>query len=194
MEAFSLDWQHLPSFVPFTRVPQVTTSGFRTQTSKPKICLKNIQPLLTAPNKSSTKHLPKPIKPCEKKNENGTMEPREMIFTQTPFKLQSLRSEHPQSRPSELPNPVWKDVKACSTLPSSALRRSVGLNENLGCFFRKPPGKQQLLPTRRIAGKNGTLVSCNCWVVLEIMGRFCQNLSLIVTLAKRSLKISRDKR
>jgi hypothetical protein len=42
-----------------------------------------------------------------------------------------IASIHPCVR-FQGPGPVWKDVRACSTLPSSAFRKSVGLSENLG--------------------------------------------------------------
>ena len=66
-------------------------------------------------------------------------------------------------RPAGAPNPVWKDVKACSTLPSSALRRSVGLNENLGSLKRKPEGNSTYYLLES-CWQEWHLGSCKCWV------------------------------
>ena len=101
--------------IPNAKVPQVTTSGFRTQTSKPKMGLKihiHFTNDSTNAGKSYWRCMAK-LHPCKfpKRWRTPTLSLGRCRF--------------------QGPGPVWKDVRACSTLPSSAFRKSVGLSENL---------------------------------------------------------------
>ena len=62
-----------------------------------------------------------------------------------------IASIHPCVR-FQGPGPVWKDVRACSTLPSSAFRKSVGLSENLGHRSHYP------LLIQQVAIENGPFI------------------------------------